>query len=164
MRLGVVVGLLCLVAACSYDTRHADVREIQKLEAEWMKDMRAKDLEKWVNHYAEDGSMLLPNSPPVTGRDNIRAAIKGRLNDPNWSLVWRPEKIEASERLAYVRGTYMITRTDRKTQGPVSDQGKYMTVYRKEPDGAWKVIEDMSNSDMPSPRAPHDEHPNDSSR
>ena len=108
--------------------------------------------------------MLRPNSPPVTGRDNIRAAIKGRLNDPHYSLVWRPEKIETSERLAYVRGTYLITRTDRKTQEPVFDQGKYMTVYRKEPDGAWKVIEDMANSDMPPPRPQHDERPNDLSR
>ena len=90
--------------------------------------------------------------------------IPSRLNDAYWSLVWRPQKIEASHRLAYVRGAYIITRTDRKTRGPVSDQGKYMTVYRKEPDGAWKVIEDMASSDMPPPRPPHEEHPNDSSR
>jgi uncharacterized protein (TIGR02246 family) len=155
MRYGVLAAA-CLLAGCSQDNRQTDVKAIQKLEAEWVRDIRAKDLDRWVNHYAEDGSMLLPNSPPVTGKENIRASIQGRLKDPHYSLVWRPEKIETSERLGYVRGTYRITRTDRKTQEPVTDQGKYMTVYRKEPDGSWKVIEDMASSDMP-PRRPVEE-------
>lgn len=160
MRHGVLVAAVCLLAGCSYlaerDMREADIKAIEKLEAQWVKDIRAKDLEKWVDHYAEDGSILLPNSPPVTGKDNLRASIKGRINDPNYSLVWRPEKIEASGRLAYVRGTYIITRTDRKTKEPITDQGKYLTVYRKEPDGSWKVIEDMPSSDMPTPRPEKD--------
>jgi uncharacterized protein (TIGR02246 family) len=154
MRYGVLgsAGVACLLAACSHGSRQADIKAIAKLEAQWVEDIKAKDLEKWVNHYAEDGSILLPNSPPVTGRDNIRASLKGRLKDPHWSLIWRPEKIETSERLGYVRGTYKITRTDRKTQEPITDQGKYVTIYRKEPDGSWKVIEDMASSDMPPPR------------
>ena len=160
MRYG-VFGAVCLLAACSHENRQADIQAIEKLESQWLEDIKARDLEKWVNHYAEDGSILLPNSPPVTGRDNIRAALKGRLADPNWSLVWRPEKIQTSERLGYVRGTYLITRTDRKTKEVITDQGKYVTVYRKEQDGAWKVIEDMASSDMPRPI---EEPPNDSSR
>ena len=151
MRNGVLVLLLLLPAACSRQNRDADVKAIAKLEAQWMEDIRARDLERWVDHYAEDGSMLWPNSPVVTGRDNIRASIKGKIKDPNYSLVWQPEKIETSDRMAYVRGKYILTRTERKTQEPVSDQGKYLTIYRKEADGAWKVIEDIGNSDMPRP-------------
>ncbi len=151
MRNGLLVLVLLLPAGCSRQNRDVDVNAIAKLEAQWMKDIRAKDLEKWVSHYAEDGSMLWPNSPVVTGRDNIRASIKGKIKDPNYSLVWQPEKIQTSDRLAYVRGKYILTRTERKTQEPVSDQGKYLTIYRKEADGAWKVVEDIGNSDMPPP-------------
>jgi uncharacterized protein (TIGR02246 family) len=160
MRYGVLAVILFL-PGCSRQNRDADIKAIAKLETEWMKDIRAKDLERWVDHYAEDGSMLWPNSPVVTGRDNIRASIKGRIKDPHYALVWQPEKIQTSDRLAYVRGRYMLTRTDRRTQEPVTDQGKYVTVYRKEEDGEWKVIEDIGNSDMPRPI---EELLNDSSR
>lgn len=151
-RYGALVGLVSLLAGCSSvpGSREADIKTIEKLEAQWVKDIEEKNLENWVNHYAEDGSLLVPNSPAVTGRDNIRAAIKGRIADPHYSLVWRPMKIEASERLAYVRGVYAITRTDAKTRAPISDQGKYVTVYRKEADGSWKVVQDMASSDLPA--------------
>ena len=33
----------------------------------------------------------------------------------------------------------------------VSDKGKYLTVYKKQPDGNWKVIADIGNSDLQAP-------------
>jgi uncharacterized protein (TIGR02246 family) len=158
LRYGVVMGLLCLIAGCSPSvvtaTRSADVRAIQQLEAAWARDIKAKDLEKWVNYYTEDGSILLPNSPPVTGRDNIRAALRSRVADPNYSLVFHPSTIEVSENLAYSRGVYEITRTDWRTKAPVTDQGKYVTVYKRQSDGSWKAVQDMASSDMPAASMP----------
>jgi ketosteroid isomerase-like protein len=34
---------------------------------------------------------------------------------------------------------------------PMSDKGKYLTIYRKQADGSWKAVEDMLNSDLPMP-------------
>jgi ketosteroid isomerase-like protein len=33
----------------------------------------------------------------------------------------------------------------------MKDRGKSVTVFRKEPDGAWKVVADIGNSDLPTP-------------
>jgi uncharacterized protein (TIGR02246 family) len=158
LRYGVVLALLCLLAGCSSSmataTRSADVRAIQELEAAWARDIKAKNLEKWVSYYAEDGSILLPHSPPVTGRDNIREALRSRIADPNFSLVFHPSTIEVSENLAYSRGVYEITRTDWRTKAPVTDQGKYVTVYKRQPDGSWKAVQDMASSDMPAASMP----------
>lgn len=153
MRRGALVGAFCLLAGCSHvDTRPADVRAIEKLESEWVSVIQTKDLDKWILFYAEDGSILIPNAPPVTGRDNIRAMLAPVLRDPNYSYVFRAAKIEASGDLAYSQGVYEATRTDRKTQEPVTDQGKYITVYRRQSDGSWKAIQDMASSDLPAPR------------
>jgi ketosteroid isomerase-like protein len=31
----------------------------------------------------------------------------------------------------------------------ISDRGKYLMVWKKQSDGAWKVLFDMNNSDLP---------------
>ena len=36
---------------------------------------------------------------------------------------------------------------------PVADRGKYVTIWRKQPDGKWKVVADILNSDLPVPGA-----------
>jgi uncharacterized protein (TIGR02246 family) len=145
--------VVCLLAGCSsVDTRPGDVRAIEKLEADWVQVIKAKDLDQWVLFYAEDGAILIPNAPPVAGRDNIRAMLAPVLRDPNYAYNFHAEKIEASGDLAYSRGIYEATRTDRKTHEPVTDQGKYITVYKRQSDGSWKAIQDMASSDLPAPR------------
>ena len=41
--------------------------------------------------------------------------------------------------------------TNPKTKKPVTDKGKYVTVYKKQADGSWKAVADILNSDMPLP-------------
>lgn len=152
MRYVGLFGMLCLLEGCSHvDMRSADVRSIEKLEADWAATIKAKDLDKWVLYYDVDGAILIPNAPPVSGRDNIRAMLAPVLEDPNYSYVFRAEKIEASGDLAYSRGVYEATRTNRKTHEATTDQGKYITVYRRQSDGSWKAIQDMASSDLPMP-------------
>ena len=74
------------------------------------------------------------------------------LHDPHYAYTFRAEKIEASGDLAYSMGMYEATRTDRKTQEPVTDQGKYITVYKRQADGSWKAVQDMGSSDLPAPK------------
>ncbi|MCX6635202.1 MAG: DUF4440 domain-containing protein, partial [Acidobacteria bacterium] len=55
--------------------------------------------------------------------------------------------------VAYSHGTYAMTMNDAKGK-PVNDKGKFVTVYRKQPDGKWKVVADIINSDLPAPAPP----------
>jgi ketosteroid isomerase-like protein len=49
-------------------------------------------------------------------------------------------------------GTYQQTLNDAKGK-PVTDRGKYLTVWKKQPDGKWKAVADMGISDLPAPGA-----------
>jgi len=40
-------------------------------------------------------------------------------------------------------------RVRRAVEQPVVDNGKYLTVWKKQADGSWKVLFDMFNTDMP---------------
>jgi ketosteroid isomerase-like protein len=52
--------------------------------------------------------------------------------------------------LAYDRGTYSMTITP-PGAAAIEDRGKYLTIYRKQADGSWKVLRVMYNSDLPLP-------------
>jgi ketosteroid isomerase-like protein len=40
--------------------------------------------------------------------------------------------------------------TDQATKKPFTDQGNYLRVYRKQVDGAWKVVQEMRVSRLPA--------------
>jgi uncharacterized protein (TIGR02246 family) len=134
------------------DTRATDEKTIRDLETQWSKDLQAKDLDKDVAHYDNDAAFLLSNMPIVSGKTAIRGVHQQLFADPNISLDFSTSKAEVSKGgdLAYTQGVYHLTSTDPKTKRPVSETGKYLTVYKKQADGTWKATEDMLNADAPA--------------
>jgi ketosteroid isomerase-like protein len=50
--------------------------------------------------------------------------------------------------MVYTIGTYTQTMTNPKTKKPMTDTGKYITIYTKQADGSWKAEADTFNSDL----------------
>ena len=71
----------------------------------------------------------------------------GFLDDKNNRLTWSPvgADIAASGDLGYTWGTFEFHSKD-KDGKDVVDQGKYMSVWKKQADGSWKVAVDMGNA------------------
>jgi len=154
------VALFVLTTACSTtgpSSQSADLAAVRSVEAAWVKDLATKDVDKFVSYYADDASVLLPNQMLITGKDNIKAAFKPIMADPNFALTFQSNRGEASKGgdLVYLIGTYSMTASSPRDQSPVTDQGKYLTVFKKQADGNWKAVADMVNSDLPAPA----EHP-----
>lgn len=133
------------------DTRAADVQAVKDVEAAWSKDANSKDVDKWVSYFTEDGSALYPDGPTLNGKAAIKAAMAPYFSDPNFALTFAATKAVASKGgdMVYTQGTYSMTATNPKTKKPMTDKGKYMTVYMKQPDGTWKTVADTFNSDSP---------------
>lgn len=131
------------------DTRAADVQAVKDVEVAWAKDAASKDPDKWASYFAEDGSGLYPGAPTLNGKAAIRAAIAPIMADPNFALSFTSTRAMASKGgdMVYSEGTYVMTMTDPKTKKPITDKGKYLTVYTKQGDGSWKAIADTFNSD-----------------
>jgi ketosteroid isomerase-like protein len=77
------------------------------------------------------------------------------MSDPNFALSFQGTQADASKGgdMVYTVGTYSLTASDPKNKKPVTDKGKYMTVYKKQADGTWKAVADSINSDLPAPGA-----------
>jgi len=153
------VALLSFMWGCATppppDTRAADERAIREIEVEADKAAAAKDLDRYVSFYADDAALFFPNAPLVTGKDAIRKTTDALFATPGFSLSFKTTKVEVSRSgdLAYSYGTNTVTMNDPKGK-PLTDKGKYVAVYRKEPDGKWKVVADIGNSDLPPPAPP----------
>lgn len=150
-----LLGFALLLSGCSNaptpppDTRAADLQAVKDVETAWNKDVASKDPDKWASYFAEDGSGLYPGAGILNGKAAIRAAIAPILADPNFSLTFQSTRAMASKGgdMVYSQGTYTMTMTDPKTKKPMTDKGKYLTVYMKQADGSWKAVSDTFNSD-----------------
>src|ERR1035438_79022 len=106
-----ILGLLALTG-CSRpapDNREADSRTLREGEvAAFVKDWGGKDAGRIAAHYTDDGNVMVPNSPMMTGKGAIGTAMRDAMTDPNWSLALQPVQVEVSRGgdLGYTRGTY----------------------------------------------------------
>ena len=150
--------MLMLMSGCSEtpapppDTSAADLKAIKDGEVAWAGDWASKDVDKIVGHYADDASVFMPDAPLAKGKDAIRTALKPILADKNMSLSFTNSSADVSKSgdLAYTTGTYSMTMTNSKTKKPVTERGKYVTVYRKQADGTFKAVADINNADAPA--------------
>jgi ketosteroid isomerase-like protein len=116
----------------------------------WMKVYAAKDLEKSVAFFDNEGSMLPSNAPIATGKDALTKSLGSAFATPDYTLSWHANKVGVarSGELGYTSGTYGFSIKDASGK-TISDKGKYLTLWKKEADGSWKVLLDTYNSDQP---------------
>jgi len=151
------VALAVLLFGCTQappppppDTRAADEKAIRDMETAWVKEFAAKDMDKIVAHYADNGTVLLSNAPTMAGKDAIRAGMQQAIADPKFSLDLKTVKVDISGDLAYSQGTYSVMFPDAKTKNLMSEAGRYVEVYKKQADGTWKVVEDINSPEAPA--------------
>jgi ketosteroid isomerase-like protein len=148
-----IVVLLVAGAAQASDKKSVD--SLLAADAGWMKVFSAKDLAQSVAYFEENGSMLGPNAPIVSGKEAIAKNLSQFFAIPAVKLTWLADKADVarSGELGYTSGTYQMTFSD-PTGKTVSDKGKYVTVWKKQKDGSWKVALDIFNTDLPPPGTP----------
>ncbi|HEV7395680.1 MAG TPA: DUF4440 domain-containing protein [Pyrinomonadaceae bacterium] len=126
---------------------------IRNADAQWARVFTAHDLIKSVDACTTDASVMAPNAPAANGREAITEMFKGFFAIQEFKISWHATGAEmaGSGELGYSTGAYEMSF---KVGGKmITDHGKYVTLWRKQKDGSWKVIRDIFNSDLP-PTAP----------
>ena len=124
---------------------------LKQLEGEFMKAAANKGSAGYMSYYAQD-SVELPNGGPIIqGKTNIAKGM-GFLDDKNNRLIWSPvgADISAAGDLGYTFGNYEFHSKD-KDGKPRVEHGKYISIWKRQIDGSWKVVLDMGNS-SPEPK------------
>jgi uncharacterized protein (TIGR02246 family) len=117
--------------------------------------LNSGDAEAWAAAFSNDGVQMPPNAPANIGRDNIQAWSAGFLGTFRAEFSLAPEEVQlAGADWAFERGTYEISLTPKAGGEPIQDVGKYITVYRRQPDDSWAMARDIWNSNNPLPGMP----------
>ena len=129
----------------------SDIKSLRAAQDAAIEAFASKNADRMVSAYSTDASLMFPNSPILLGED-LRAAIKALAADPNFSIRFTTDKAEVAKsgEVGYTRGTYTMTMSDPNTRKPLREKGEYVTIYARQADGSWKMIEDINNADAPA--------------
>lgn len=122
-----------------------DPEVLMEADRAFAADVARGGTEAWVSWFAEDGAQIQTGQGEIRGRDAIRQLMAG-LDDPNFSLSWEPRRadIAASGDLGWTTGDYVSRGVGADGQ-PRQTRGRYVTIWRVQPDGSWKVVMDLGN-------------------
>ena len=159
------IGVVCLIAwllpACAAQPDRAepvaeesfdpevDASAVRTQIEEWTDAWSTADLEKIVSVYAADSVRIPPNEAAEEGKDAIRASFLKMLDEYTVEPTIDIVDLRVSGDLAYVRSAYSVTLTPKEDGDPLRDSGSWVVVFQRQPDGAWRVISDIWNSDNP---------------
>lgn len=132
----------------------AEIRSaIDAANQKWLAAMLAGDLSGAIGNYADDVLVMMPGMPAWNGRAAVEAGMKewlgmAKVNEAKSTTL----DVMAGGDLAIETGAFTMS-TTMKGGKPVTEVGKYLTVWKHQPDGSWKIIRDINNSDGEPPKA-----------
>ena len=144
--LGLSLAWVSCAAACAPSVNVEQERSaLLALDGEWSQ--TTKDMNKFVSYYAPDASIHPQGMPSATGSKAIMDAYMKVSSTPGFSLRWTPVRanVSAAGDVGYTVGTYEMS------MNGATEKGKYVGVWKKQADGAWKVAEDIFNADAAGP-------------
>lgn len=116
------------------------------LEARFAKDVAQRGGAAFASWFAEDGVALGNGAAPLIGR--VAIAKSASWSPANYQLTWTPTDamMGPSGDIGYTWGHYEGHSKD-ANGNPVVTSGRYITMWRKEPDGSWKVVLDAGSNE-----------------
>jgi ketosteroid isomerase-like protein len=135
-------------ASCtSIDTRSV-AKELARIDASWSAAAATNDATKVAAFYADDAVIYPPGVPKVVGKKAAQDVWASLMTTPNFKLSWTCDDsgVSSCGGFGYTAGWY-----DLAMQGPdgtrIAERGKFLCLWKKQPDGTWKAYRDMWNAD-----------------
>ncbi len=103
-----------------------------------------------ASSYADDAVVMMSGVPKTTGKDAIQGLFTAMLSEMSLkAMSFHTDEVIVTGDVAIETGGYQITMQAKK--GPeIKDEGKYLSVWKKQPDGRWRIIRDISNTNQPT--------------
>lgn len=111
-----------------------------------------KNVDSLMIFYAEGASLLPTAEPIVKGKASIRKEWEHIFQIPDFSNKSTLTDIVISKDadMAYTMGHYLASMMGEDGK-PVEEPGKWLTIWRKQSDGQWRIVIEMYNTDIPPP-------------
>jgi len=131
------------------DNANDALAAIRRTTAKLVAAVNASDADRVLDVWADEGVLMPPAHPAVQGRAALRDYFVNLFARARFAFEFESSAIELTEGMAIERVSYKVTTWPANGPGPIADGGKGLHVYRRQPDGTWKLIVDIWNSDRP---------------
>ena len=101
----------------------------------------AGDAEAVAALYTEDAAVMPPGSDLARGRDGAQEFWQGAFDAGLTGVDLTTDQLDVQGDTAIETGNYAVTMSDGS-----SENGKYIVVWHRTPDGAWKMNRDIWNA------------------
>jgi uncharacterized protein (TIGR02246 family) len=118
--------------------------EIDALNTQFVQALERGDAAGIAALYAPDARVMPPGMPAMTG-DGIRELWDRFIGMGVNGGALKTLSLEEHGDVAIEVGEYEM-----RVGGALADNGKYVVVHRRQPDGSWKLGIDIFNSDRPA--------------
>jgi len=145
MKLNALVLMTALLAACNPPNLEQERQALLQADIAFAEDVAQGGAEAWGSYFAEDGRWYTSEGWLI-GRDAILEFAEQVFGDESVELSWTPEVAEVAYYgdMGYTIGTYEFVQGDPEGDS-VRMNGTYVTIWRKQADGSWKIAVDIGN-------------------
>jgi ketosteroid isomerase-like protein len=123
-----------------------DANALMQTSRDFAKAAASGDVERTLSYWADDAIVLEPDQRAFIGKPAIRQMVQGSMKIPKFAITWSPESVVISKGgdMGYLIEHSRMSFAD--SAGKVHTQfGKLVTIWRKDPNGAWKCVVDTWN-------------------
>ena len=118
--------------------------------SEYESTLERDDLDGWLALWTEEGVQMPFDEPQVSGIDAIRTRNGAALEVVAFNDVdIKVEEVGLGGEWAFARGNYTMNLVSKQSGEPNPFDGKFMTIFQRQADGAWRIHRDIFNSNTP---------------
>ena len=139
----------CAATQTGLDSTAVDLVAIAKFNQRYLQAINDGDIAALSGLTTEEHIMLMPNRPPLIGKEANDTANGRAFELFDFDETWTPVETEVSGSWAWQRGTYKVIAAPKAGGVSRTSTGNFLRIYWRQPDGSWRMIRDMFNSDQP---------------
>jgi uncharacterized protein (TIGR02246 family) len=151
----VVAALLIALPGCAQPGERAapdpqaDVEAIQNLLKEATAAHHAGDAERWAAVFASDAVGMPQGDTAISGREALLARRRADFEKYVSTATIEPLEIEVAGDWGFARTAVSGAFTPKDGGPPIQLDEKEIVIFRRQPDGSWKVARLIGNSNRP---------------
>jgi uncharacterized protein (TIGR02246 family) len=141
----------CATSSASHSTA-ADEAAIAAFNTRYLKAINDGDAVTLASLTDDDHMMISNGGAPLAGKKaNVDAMVRA-FERTTFVERWTPLETVIDGNLAYQRGTFTVDATPKAGGATTHSAGNFLRIYRRQPNGEWRMTRDTFNATQPPSR------------
>lgn len=138
-----------LISSCQISNETKDEKAIKQWILDYQVAVWEANIEKLLSFVSNTVVYLPPNGPSFSGKENLRKWYLDYFNYYSPSEVLSIQNLGINGDFAYLHCNYSLSAKENHSGKEFTDDGKLINIFQRQPNGEWKIINSIWNSNHP---------------